>query len=147
MKTYLSREAAIANLRKFFPSTTGDEVSVEDIFIAVGRGSKSIKENRSWLSNKLTSMQEYGLFTRGYSSRGGQRKLVKLKLTSEGRRVLGRDGSDQLTVPLQMSIRGTQGDRETVTVSSVLHHVELLRKNEPKLDITFDVKLKEENIV
>ena len=147
-KSYLSREAAAKNLRMFFANTNGDEVSVDEVFIAAGRNPDEVGKNKSWFSNKLTSMAEYGLFTRHYSSRRGQKKLVKLKLTNEGKRALGRNLSDSIFIPAQPAqqaslLPSVTIDKE-VTVSSVRRDVEALRQKEPELDIWFSVTLKEE---
>lgn len=143
MKTYLSREVAITHLKTFFMNTDKDEVTVDQALTSAGRDLSNIKKNKSWFSNKLTSMNEYKLFEKVYSRGRGQTKLVKIRLTEDGKKALGRDvGNSLLQSPAQLEL--STRDSKNVTISSIKKDIQRLRIQEPALDVIFDIKLKED---
>ncbi len=146
MSNYLSREAATKNLEDFFRSTSEDAIAVDDLFVEMGRGQKSDKANRSWLSNKLTSMKDYNFLTRHYSKRDKKNKLTKLSLTSEGKRALGRsEGAHTTTTTTTIipdnnrSATVSRTDVESL-LESVNRDIEVLQQKLPSFYITFNIR-------
>jgi hypothetical protein len=138
---FMSRDAAIANVKRFFADTpSSDTVSLEDIFTTAGRGSNKPAQNRLWIANKLTSMREYNLVERQYSKDGGKKKLVGLKLTNEGKEALGR--ANGVAVSQADTILPVVQPQE-ITLETVYQAVKILREKMPSFDIVFEIKPKE----
>jgi hypothetical protein len=89
-KFKISREATIKNLAGFFANTKELGIATpEEIFISAGRQGKPKDQNSGWLSNKLYSMSDHGLFVREYErSESGSDRLARIILTEEGKRAL-----------------------------------------------------------
>ena len=142
-KISVTRETAIANIKKFFKDATSDSVSVEDIYKAVGRNLAEPHKNRVWLAYKLTSLQDHGLFTRQYTKHKGQQKLVRIALTERGKRALSQPPqTEQQALPGNSDSALHEIVRE-ITISAVRRDIETLRQKEPELEITFSIRLKE----
>lgn len=92
MKT-LSRDATIANLRRFFGDTGARSVTLPDLFRNAGREGNTHDRNMSWLFNKLTMMNIYELFEKKYAVRNGVRVLDMIELTRAGVEALSANSS------------------------------------------------------
>lgn len=138
-KRYKSPRAAIEMVKRFFAHTTDDSISLEDVFRMWGRDAEKVKQNKAWLSNKLTQLKYHDLIIPVYSYKNGRRRLEKIQLTLEGKRVLGRIGEN---------IDNANGDSivkansNSVSFTNIMQRVAELRKENPDYEITFFVKLK-----
>lgn len=140
---HMSKDAAAANLKRFFADTpvSSDVVSLEGIFAATKRNSHTLNQNRLWLANKLTSMRDYNLIERQYTVEGGKKKLTGLKLTHDGKKALGRD-MPMLAEKVVAPLAAHASQPEEVTLETVYRAVRVLREKMPSFDIIFDIKPK-----
>lgn len=130
-KVQISEEAAVNNLRLFFANTpNGNEVSPQDIFVAMNRDDKEPEQNMSWLSNKLSSMRHYDLFERVYDkTKFGGSKLLKVVLTEKGSEALRRN---------ELKEQADHEDLEEVgfeTLETINHLISLVRKKMPNWEL------------
>jgi hypothetical protein len=136
----LSYEASSQNLKRFFSgSTNADAVTVEDIFQAVGRSDKDGTQNRSWLSNKLTSLYHHKLVTPVYST-DGQHRLTKIRLTEAGKRAVQGVAAAQVPGPEK-----TDGGRK-LTIEQIMDAVPELQRAHPSWEIVFTVNPKKDGL-
>jgi hypothetical protein len=138
MRNRLSHEASIENLKRFFSNNpTASTVSVEDVFKAVGRSDNSDAQNRSWLSNKLTSLYHHKLVTAVYST-DGQHRLAKVRLTEAGKRALHEVSAPSVNEPKKPD------DNRKLTIEDIMGAVPELQKTHPSWEIVFTVNPKRE---
>lgn len=82
---------AIEQLQKIFSNTTSDVVTLSEAYKAAKFNLNEEKKNRAWIGNKLTSWKAYGFAEPLYATTENNNKiLIKIKLTEEGKYVLGR---------------------------------------------------------
>ena len=135
-----TEEAAIENVKRFFSKNPDDDaISLESAFIAWGRSNpENIEQHKAWLANNLSHIKYYGLIRPIYSYENARKRLVKLQLTTKGKKAIGRiedyenDNSGVAT--------DTNGGTSSIT--DVMKIVSQLQKKHPEFEITFDVKLK-----
>lgn len=149
MSNYLSREAAVGTIKKFFHDEPADVINVDDLFIKMARDLNKGKANRSWLSNKLTSLKEYNFLEKHYSAATGKKKLTRLSLTSEGKRALGRVETQQISkasYQLSPSLSTKQNNEADVEalLEWVNRNIDLLQAKLPSFVITFNIQPKRE---
>lgn len=140
---YKSKETTIENVKRFFSQAPpgGDIVTLEEAFRGWGRENpEHVEAHKRWMSNELTHLKYHNLVKPVYSTVGGKKKLVKLQLTLDGKKVLGRIG-EQLTI--NDSSSAVKEENSPVSFGDVMKMVAKLRKENPDYEITFDVKLKE----
>lgn len=140
---YLSRDTSIETVRRLFSAKPDEDVvSVQDAFFAVGRDIEKIKENKDWLSNKLTHLKYHNLVKPVYSFKSGYRTLEKIQLTLEGKKALGRFEEDHVNNDMSTLTINSNGSSPSFT--NLMKIVAKLRKENPDYEITFDVRLKRE---
>lgn len=131
---YMSRKAAVENVRQAFSQTEEDALTIQEIARAWGsREDVSEEANVRWLGNKMTHWKYHGLVQPVYKRRNSRRVLDKIQLTLEGKKELGRIGQDG----------GDSVMSSNISLESIMSHLPELRKNNPDYDITFDIRLKE----
>jgi len=144
-ENYKPQRASAATLKRFFKDTNQNVVSVKGIFKATGRESKPEKRNRAWLANKLVDLRKDGLITSVYSFEGN-RKLDKIRLTEEGKKVLGRVKSVSANNPTQQAlIPGVQSAERPLEdiLESVVSDIQTLKQRLPSFDV---IKLIQEGV-
>jgi hypothetical protein len=140
-KKYKSLGAATETLRRFFANNPDtDEITINDIFEATGRGDKDAGNNMAWLSNKLTTLRYHNLVDSTYSYHG-RRKLEKISLTLAGKRALMRvqDGvrPEIVSVPhLGTPVKGK------VSINDALAIVKELKEEYPDFEIELTINTK-----
>ena len=134
-----SRSSAVGTIKRFFANTADDSISIQDAFKSWGRDLVKVKDNKAWLSNKLTHLKFYELVTPIYSYGKGPRKLEKLELTLEGKRELGRIGRN---LESSNGVSASTNGRSVISLEEIMKAVPKLRKENPEFEITFDVRLK-----
>lgn len=137
---YLSKDAAIANVRKFFSNSSEDTITLEEAYRAWERDLTQVEKNKGWFSNKMVDLKYNNLIKPIYTVRNNRRVLNKIQLTIEGKRALGRiDGVKEESNNVVMP---TNDQNSTLSIADVMKIVAKLRKENPEYDIMFDVKLK-----
>ena len=134
-----SRSSAVKTIKRFFANTSDDSISIQDAFSSWGRDLERVKDNKAWLSNKLTHLKFYELVTPIYSYGEGPRKLEKLELALEGKRELGRIGRN---LESSNGVSASANGRSVISLEEIMKAVPKLRKENPEFEITFDVRLK-----
>ena len=86
-----SREACESNLKKIFSNTESDTITVKEACLVWGRDPSNEEENKRWFSTLLTHLKYQNLVKPVYAMNNSRRTLNGIKLTIEGRKVLGRD--------------------------------------------------------
>ena len=114
-----------------------DEILVEDAFALGKRNPGRTEENITWLRNKLTRWKKRGIAEPLYhatynpASKGGQRyRLIGIKLTERGKRLLGKPVS--------------QEDTYHITLADVITVVERLQREHLDFEIRFEIKRKKQ---
>jgi hypothetical protein len=134
----VSYQASVETLRIFFSlASDADVVSIENVFAAAKRADRADNQNRSWLSNKLTSLYFHGLVSAIKDENG---KIRQLKLTAEGKKALNQHQASANRLP----DRDTPPGKEVLTIEQIMDAIPELRKAHPKWDIVFTVNPKEE---
>jgi hypothetical protein len=144
----MNQRVATNTLSKFFAENPQDTATLETIFTNFGRNLQNDKQNRQWLSNKLTAMRKYGFVTRNYKNRDGTRVLGSLTLTAKGKDALGRENAVVYSNPL--SVRSIENRipqpsvqiEQEVTLETVYRDVKKLQRQLPSFEIIFEVKPK-----
>ena len=129
---YRTRSAATENIQKTFINTPEDIISVEGIFKAWERNLEKVKDNKSWLSNKLTHWKYHNLVKPIYSFKTGHRVLEKIQLTLEGKKAIGRVGEDVVTA-------NTSNGIKKITFEDIMKEIPRIRKENPDFNITLSV--------
>jgi hypothetical protein len=114
-----------------------DEVLLEDAFVIGKRDPESEEENRIWIGNKLTRWKKRGIAEPLYhatynpaSTRGQRHRLIGIKLTKHGKRLLGKPVSEE--------------DTYHITIADVIKVVERLQREHPDFAIQFEIKRKKQ---
>jgi len=144
MKKYKGRDASIENVKRLFSSTSGDTVSIAEVFQSWPRDPENEKRNRAWLSNLLSLMKFHNLVKPYYITKNGPKTLDKLELTLEGKEVLGRSEESSGSNGI---VSQTTGGNSKISIEDILKAVPKLRKENPEFDIEFSVKPKEDSAV
>jgi hypothetical protein len=139
---YKSIEATKENLKRIFVnSPSADTISLEDAFVGWGRPDPNdIEKNKGWLSSELVHFKYHNLLSPMYSFSNGRRRLVKLQLTLDGKKALGRIQTEQQTE--QKIETRMNGNQVPVTFADVTRLVAQFKKNNPEYEVNFDVKLR-----
>jgi hypothetical protein len=114
-----------------------DEVLLEDAFAIGKREAESEEKNRIWIGNKLTRWKKRGIAEPLYhatynpdSKRGQRHRLIGIKLTERGKRLLGKPVS--------------QEDTYHITLADVIKVVSRLQREHPDFEIRFEIKRKKQ---
>lgn len=135
---YLSEEAAVETLKQIFSQTNTDSISPKEASLAWGRETYSDEENRRWFDNKMTHLKHHILVKPVYTRRNSRRVLDKIQLTLGGKRALEKiENDEELDTP-------SANRSGNLSISDAMNIVSRLRKENPEYQITFDVRLKEE---
>jgi hypothetical protein len=126
-------------LRSFFTNVPGDVVSLDQIFASEGRDLGHEVRNKMWLGNKLTPMRRYHLVTPIYK----KRRLVGLRLSKDGKIVLGR-GID-ITTNVSMPLNGTKNKNGPMSLEDILSGIAKFKRENPDLKVTFSITSKEDD--
>ena len=137
-----NKETAIENVKRLFSNAPKDDsIFIKEAFEAWGRPDPDDMEaNKAWLSNMLFHLKYHNLLKPVYSFSSGRKKLDRLQLTLEGKKILGRiegehkSDSNNNVLPKK--------SEEPLSFNDVMKIVANLRKDNPEYDITFDIKLK-----
>lgn len=144
MNKSISEEAAITNLKGFFshsPKGT-KEVSLEQIFLAVGRHNMDAAINRSWLANKLTPIRKYNLINPVYEYEGKKRRLTKVKLTPKSEGLLGLNIEHKRDKEEDVSYQNTSPSVRQVTLESIAQDIREYEKHNPSIELDLNVKVR-----
>lgn len=135
---YKSRNAAIENLKRFFANTPTDDITLVEAFTGWGRPNpENVEANKPWLSSELVHFKYHNLLAPVYAYSDGRKKLVKLRLTLEGKKALGRLVSDP-----EEDKETTANSINTASLSDVARIVADFKAQHKEYEITFDVKLR-----
>lgn len=85
-----TQETAIKALKSFIPSTSGEVISLEEIFTAANRNLEEKKGNKKWLGVKLAYIKPYNFVTTKLGIENGKNVITHLALTDQGKIALGR---------------------------------------------------------
>lgn len=137
---YIHRDAAIENIKTLFRNTDSDMLSIEEAAKAWGREDIPKEKNKIWMGIRLTHLKYHNLVQPIYSRRNSRRVLDKIQLTLEGKKALGLVDSggqnpDEIR-PLDSNIKSP---------SDVMKIVSQFQKTHSEYQITFDIRLKEED--
>ena len=135
---YLSKEAATDSLKQIFSQTNTDSITPIGAALAWGRKTYSDDENRRWFDNKMTHLKYHNLVKPVYTRRNSRRVLDKIQLTLVGKRALGIIENDEELDTLSANQSGS------LSISDAMKIVSRLRKENPEYQITFDVRLRED---
>jgi hypothetical protein len=109
-----------------------DEVLLEDAFSIGKRDLECTEENITWLRNKLSRWKKRGIAAPLYhatynpaSTRGQRHRLIGIKLTEHGKRLLGKPVSEK--------------DTYHITLADVITVVERLQREHPDFEIRFEI--------
>lgn len=133
-KKYKSYAAAVFAVRKLFTGASKENLSLDEVFSKWGRDLSKTAKNRTWFSNKLMELKHHNLVVPVYSFGSGPRRLVKIELTPQGKKELGRKADDEVTEPTL---------NKSVSLADVMEKVAQLKAQFSEYEISFDVKLKE----
>lgn len=139
-------QTATDYLRKFFANTSADWVSLQGIYAATNRESMDSEKNRTWVGNKMLYMKRHDLIEPTYEKKGNTKKLSGVRLTVEGKSLLGRLGeeTDPGTPPVepQQYAQKPNNSSNIVSLTEVLTMLaELNKRGQNKFQV--DIKLKE----
>ncbi len=146
---YLGKTAATETVKRLFSnSPNSDVISIDEVFVAAGRGELSQERNMAWLSNKLTHLKYNGLVKALYTY-DGRKKLDRLQLTLEGKKALGRVDAGSPTG--QNEERPHALDNIVVggsaSLEDVANAVQSFQDQNPKYEVIFEVKLRKGSLV
>ncbi|MBI3379563.1 hypothetical protein HY029_02270 [Candidatus Gottesmanbacteria bacterium] len=138
-------QTATNYLKTFYSNTSGDEVSLRDIFIASKRNLEDMDKNKRWLGNKTTYMKRLNLIEPKYEKRGHTTILVGIKLKEAGKlaleRIKGNLNGTSNSKNYSAVAPATGGNHE-ITIKEVMAAIPRIRKENPEFEIVFYVKLK-----
>ena len=137
---YITKEAAIENVKKMFSNTSEDLISIQDVYKTWERDPEQEVRNKGWFSNKLINLKYHNLVKPVYVMRNHRHTLDKIRLTLEGKRALGKLEYDN--DPHDPTSTIPNNNIDTITISDAMKIVATLRDKNPEYEITFDVKLK-----
>lgn len=139
-----SEYSATRTLQRFFAKyPEANSITVPQIFDSVERnGPEYVDKNDGWLSNKLTGLYAHSLVKPVYSY-NPWRKLEKLELTQRGKTALNREDAPSIEDRENTDTTERKSGGTTVTYQDLAKAVVAFRNDNPDLDITFEVKLKE----
>jgi len=139
-KNFISEGAAVELLQRIFGNTDTDVMTLQEVYVAAGRGELDEETNRNWVNNVMTKLRYHSLITPDYTY-GNRKKLSGIKLTIAGRTAIGRAASDEAAGV----DNGSRPPRPatSLTLDEMLATVEQLRKKYPAFDIELIIKPKE----
>jgi len=135
---YLTYESALEGIKSVFSKADSDTVSLEDIFSFWGRNGYALLQNQRWFGNKLVHWKYHDLVGPVYRLRNKKRVLYGIQLTLKGKRALGR---------LKNELGDSESDGDNSDISRLMKAVRDLQAKNKDFDITFDIKLKKQEIV
>jgi hypothetical protein len=143
----ISEAAAVELLRRIFDSAPGrDELSLGEIYVAVGRGELDADVNRNWLNTVMLKLKRHSFIAPQYEF-DRRKKLRSIKLTVAGKAALGRTGvpAPQSAPPTDSvaAVGAATPDSRDISYNDVAKAVRLFRDNNPEFEVVFRVTLKE----
>jgi len=131
-----NQNSATNTLKRFFAqSPESDEVTLQDIWRATGRTHYDEPANLAWLYNKMSLLRYYNLIDTKYKM-DGRKKIDRLALTLEGKRILGRvTGGDKSQAPV-----GRPSSR-VVTLQAIAEDIDEFMRQNPSIRLDLDIKL------
>ena len=138
---YLSKDAAIENIKRFFSNTSEDVLSIEDVYIAWDRDLTQQDKNKGWFSNKMVDLKYHNLIKPIYGMRNNRRVLTKIQLTMDGKKALGRVGAEEEANEAILPSIESQGS--PLSIADAMKIIAKLKKENPEFEITFDIKLRD----
>jgi len=125
-------------LDKFFSTTSGDEVTLTEIYKIYNFALTEEKKNRMWIGNKLTLLKKEGLVEPLYDGKKANSPLRGLRLTDKGKGLLSRTLNSFATVTTPI-----KSDRKNgITLNDVVRAMPHIRRENPDFEITFDFRLR-----
>lgn len=137
-----SYDATVNMLETFFESTLEDSVSVDSIYASWGRKTEDPIKNKAWLSSCLIHLKEHDLALPVKERRNSRNKIVGLRLTEKGKRVLGKK-SEQSNSGDRVSISQESSRIHAIDHENMLRLIAQFKKDNPMFDVIFEIKLKE----
>lgn len=138
MAKYLSKDAAIEAVKRFFANTTSDSLSIQDAYTAWNRDLSKSKTNKDWLSNKLVDLKYHNLISSIYGMRNNRRTLTKIQLTLEGKRAIGRvQDANKHVEDNQILANGN------ISLETIMKEIPRLKRENPEFNIVFSVTPKD----
>ncbi|HET7638916.1 MAG TPA: hypothetical protein VFK47_09280 [Ktedonobacteraceae bacterium] len=137
---YITLSTAIDTTKAFFQGR--EEVTLEDVYRAMGRDNKADEVNRSWITNRLTHLKHYGLVEPVYT-KGRPSRLIGIRLTEQGKRAIKQVALNEHSAVSDMpNVVGDTTEVDTL-IRSVRASIAVLEKKLPaELEVVFDVKLR-----
>ena len=138
----ISEGAAIELLKRLFGETEADLITLDEAYIAAGRGELDAETNRNWLNNVMTKLTQHNLIAPDYKY-DGRKRLVGIKLTLTGRTALGRPTlrGDNFMPPKVGYVDVPR--MEEPSYGDVAKAVRAFRDANPEYDVVFSVTLKD----
>lgn len=123
--------------RLYKNSPHSDVVTVEDIYRNANRNLQDEVGNKAWLANQLTVLRSYNFIT-SIKETTGYKRLISIKLTSEGRTALGRGaGNDS-------DESSTNYTNDSLSLESVVSMIKTFKNQNPSVEVEFSIKVREE---
>lgn len=125
---YISREAALEALKKLFTSPDKEILTINEVFLSVGRDLNRIEQNKKWLTNRLTDLKHYNFVESVYTDTQ-PKMLDKIRLLPAGKKAL----EDMLR---------SQPTRN-ITLESIARDVQEFQKQNPSILVQLTTTLRE----
>lgn len=122
--------------RLYKNSPHSDVVTVEDIYRNANRNLQDEVGNKAWLANQLTVLRSYNFIT-SIKETTGYKKLISIRLTSEGRKALGREtgNNDEPSI---------NHINDSLSLESVVSMIKTFKNQNPSVEVEFNIKVREE---
>ena len=138
---YITKEAAIENVKKMFSNTSEDLISIQDVYKTWERDPEQEVRNKGWFSNKMVDLKYHNLIKPIYGMRNNRRVLTKIQLTMDGKKALGRVGAEEEANEAILPSIESQGS--PLSIADAMKIIAQLKKENPEFEITFDIKLRD----
>ena len=142
-------DTGIKNLKRIFDNNPSDEMTLDEVYKAVGFDLTQTKTNRMWIGNRLIAFKKYDLARPIYAKINNSQVLEKIGLTDKGKEAI-RSGHIKQSIPTvekSTPITETNGhsltnNKAKISLEDVIKGITRFKQENPGFEITFDVKLK-----
>ncbi len=132
-------KTATEYLKRFYSQTDTDEVTLKEVFSIYGFNPHKEKINRVWIGNKLIYLKRYQLVEPVYDGDKANARLIAIKLTDEGRKVLNSENDYSIN---QLQNKVSSRDLKAITLNDVVQAMPRIRQENPEYEINFDFRLR-----
>jgi hypothetical protein len=136
--------SGVRNLKRVFSDTTSDVMTLDEIYKAAGVADINPQVRIMWIANRMKEFERYNLVE---PINDTNFNLEKIRLTEEGKRVLGRipeDSEKQMTGShSKESMFIDKKDENIISLREVIDLFSGLSNNDQGSKFSIDIKLKE----